>query len=73
MLKTILNYVKMIQYVNIHKYSFIKLFSFLTYSIMDPIPITKIKISKDKWLNTLIKYEKDYYNIWDINWYHYYI
>lgn len=28
---------------------------------MDPIPITKIKISKDKWLNTLIKYEKDYY------------
>ena len=26
-----------------------------------PVPITKLPIIKDKWLNTLIKYEKDYY------------
>ena len=24
------------------------------------IPITKLKINKDKWLNTLIQYEEDY-------------
>ena len=28
---------------------------------MELIPITTIKISKDKWLNTPIKYEEDYY------------
>lgn len=28
---------------------------------MDLIPITKIKISKDKWLNTKIKYEENIY------------
>lgn len=26
---------------------------------MDPVPVTKIKISKEKWLNTKIKYEED--------------
>jgi hypothetical protein len=26
---------------------------------MDLIPITRIKISKDKWLNTKIKYEEE--------------
>ncbi len=26
---------------------------------MDPIPITKIKIDKNKWLNTKIKYEEN--------------
>tara|TARA_B100001094_G_C18174624_1_gene797167 strand:- start:1532 stop:1753 length:222 start_codon:yes stop_codon:yes gene_type:complete len=28
---------------------------------MDLIPITRIKISKEKWLNTPIKYEDDYF------------
>ena len=28
---------------------------------MDPIPITKIKITKERWLNTKIQYEKDMY------------
>ena len=27
----------------------------------DLIPITKLKISKDKWLETQIKYDKDYF------------
>tara|TARA_B110001450_G_C17373133_1_gene380511 strand:- start:389 stop:613 length:225 start_codon:yes stop_codon:yes gene_type:complete len=29
---------------------------------MDLIPITKIRIDKNKWLSTLIKYETDIYN-----------
>lgn len=28
---------------------------------MDPIPITKIKITKERWLNTRIQYEEDMY------------
>ena len=28
---------------------------------MDPIPITKVKITKERWMNTPIQYEKDMY------------